>query len=356
MTVVLRVLTPGLLTTVQDLGRPGYQSRGIPVGGALDPISFRAANALVGNPLHTGALEVAYTGPALTVENGDARLSFVGANAQIEILPDETATSGRRIRGMRSIHLHCGEVVRIGSLSGGAVLYIAVEGGFAIAPVLGSVSTYLRGAIGGWEGRALATGDRLPLRRDEPSERDDCEIAGLDLAPPDRYRAMVGPQSDHFSSAAIDTFFNSEYVVTAGADRMGMRLKGPRIEHARGINIISDGIAPGSVQVPGNELPIVLLADRQTVGGYPKIATVISADLPAVSRLPIGAKIRFRSVSIAEAKAARRRLVADIEGLPGKIVPLRQTDGELTPKLLNCNLIGGVVDASASARELTERS
>jgi biotin-dependent carboxylase-like uncharacterized protein len=356
MTAVLRVLAPGLLTTVQDLGRPGYQSRGIPVGGALDPISFRAANALVGNPSNTGALEVAYTGPTLAIDNGEALLSFVGANAQIEILPDETATTGRRIAGMRSIHLRRGEVVRIGSLLDGAVLYIAVEGGFAITPVLGSVSTYLRGAIGGWEGRALAVGDCLPLRRDEPSEREDCEIVGLDLAPPDRYRAIVGPQSDYFSTEAIETFFESEYVVSAGADRMGMRLKGPRLAHARGINIISDGIAPGSVQVPGNELPIVLLADRQTVGGYPKIATVISADLPAVSRLPIGAKIRFWPVSVAEAETARRRLVSEIEALPRRIVPIRQTVGELTPKLFDCNLIGGVIDASTSAPELTELS
>jgi biotin-dependent carboxylase-like uncharacterized protein len=354
VTAGLRVLAPGLLTTVQDLGRPGYQSRGIPVGGALDPVSLRAANALVGNPPDAGALEVAYLGPTLAVEDGEVRLSFAGADALIEILPDETATSGRRITGMRSVHLARGEVVRIGSLSRGAVLYVAVEGGFAITPVLGSVSTYLRGAIGGWEGRALAAGDRLPLRRAEPSEREDAEIVGLNLAPPDRYRVIVGPQSDYFSAAAIETFLNSDYVVSTGADRMGMRLKGPQLEHVRGFNIISDGIAPGSVQVPGNEQPIVLLADRQTVGGYPKIATVISADLPAIGRLPIGAQIRFTSVSLEEAEAARRSFVAEIEGLPSKIVPIHQTIGELTPKLFDCNLIGGVVDASAGAAELTE--
>jgi biotin-dependent carboxylase-like uncharacterized protein len=354
MTAALRVLAPGLLTTVQDLGRPGYQSSGIPVGGALDPICLRAANALVGNAPNTGALEVAYFGPTLMVESGEARLSFVGADASIEILPDETATNGRRIATMRSVQLQRGEVVRIGSLARGAVLYVAVEGGFAIAPVLGSVSTYLRGAIGGWEGRALAAGDCLPLRRAEPSDRDDCEIVGLDLAPPARYRAIVGPQNDYFSAAAIETLFAGEYVVSTGADRMGMRLKGPPLQHVRGFNIISDGIAPGSVQVPGNEQPIVLLADRQTVGGYPKIATVISADLPAISRLPIGAKIRFAPVSLAEAEEARRGLVARIKGLPDKIVPIRQSASELTPRLFDCNLIGGVIDASAGAAELAE--
>src|SRR5712691_6553519 len=147
----LRVLTPGLLTTVQDFGRPGHQHLGIAVSGALDPVGLRAANALVGNPPGTGALEVAYVGPTLAVDADDVRLSFVGAQAVIEILPDIAATSGNRIEPMRSIRLRRGEVVRVGSLTGGAVLYIAVEGGFDIAPVLGSVSTYIRGGFGGWQ-------------------------------------------------------------------------------------------------------------------------------------------------------------------------------------------------------------
>src|SRR5262245_45301355 len=155
MNPALRVVAPGLLTTVQDLGRPGHQRLGIPVGGALDPVSLRAANALVGNPPGTGVLEIAYLGPTLEVEADDVRLSFVGAQASIEILDDVDASSGDRIEGMRSIRVSRGQVVRIGSLSGGAVLYVAVEGGFDIQPVLGSVSTYLRGGFGGWQGRAL---------------------------------------------------------------------------------------------------------------------------------------------------------------------------------------------------------
>jgi len=352
MTAALRVLAPGLLTTVQDLGRPGYQSRGIPVSGALDPVGLHAANVLVGNPPGTGALEVAYVGPTLAVDADEVRLSFAGADAAIEIFPDETASAGQRIDTMRSVRMRRGEVVRIGSLTGGAILYVGVEGGFAIAPVLGSVSTYLRGGIGGWHGRALAQGDLLPLRRNTASDREDRRFESLDLTPPDRFRAIAGPQNDYFSDAAIEMFFNSEYRIGANADRTGMRLEGPRLEHSR--SFTSDGIAPGSIQVPGNGQPIVLLADRQTVGGYPKIATVISADLPALGRMPIGAKIRFAPATLEEAAMARRKLIADIEELASKTVPIGRSEGELASKLFDSNLIGGVVDASVGAVERPE--
>jgi len=220
-----------------------------------------------------------------------------------------------------------------------------VEGGFDIPPVLGSVSTYLRGGFGGWQGRALVAGDRLPLRRSEASERDECRIEGLDLSPPARVRAIAGPQNDYFSEAEIDSFFAGHYTVCAGSDRMGMRLQGKRLDHARGYNITSDGIAAGSIQVPGNGQPIVLLADRQTTGGYPKIATVISADLPALGRLPIGAKIAFEHVSVEAAQALRRALFSDIERIGEKIVPISRVATDMAPMLLGNNLISGVVDA-----------
>jgi biotin-dependent carboxylase-like uncharacterized protein len=353
MTAALRVLAPGLLTTIQDLGRPGYQSLGIPVSGALDHVGLRAANILVGNPPETGALEVAYVGPTLAVDADEVCLSFAGAaDAAIEIFSSETASAGRRIKTMRSIRMRRGEVVRIGSLTGGAVLYVAVEGGFAITPVLGSIATYLRGGIGGWHGRALAQGDLVPLHRGSASERADCRFEGLDLTPPDRFRVISGPQNDYFSDATLEAFFNSEYLIGANADRTGMRLEGPRLEHSR--TFTSDGIAPGSIQVPGNGQPIVLLSDRQTIGGYPKVATVISADLPALGRKPIGAKVRFAPVTIDEAIVARRKLIDDIEGLPSKTVPIEPSEGEFASKLLDCNLIGGVVDASVGTIERPE--
>jgi biotin-dependent carboxylase-like uncharacterized protein len=346
MTAALHVIRPGLLTTVQDLGRAGYQSLGIAVGGALDPVGLRAANALVGNTHGVGALEILYMGPTIAIEADDVRLAFVGANAAIEVLPDITATRGRRVETMRSVRLRRGEVVRVGSLSGGAVLYVAVEGGFDIEPVLGSVSTDIRGGIGGWHGRALTAGDRLPLRLMRASDRDECRFERLDLDVPVGVRAIAGPQSDYFAEAEIAAFFASSYAVGAGSNRMGMRLDGRPIAHARGHNITSDAIAPGSIQVPGNGQPIVLLADRQTTGGYPKIATVISADLPALGRVPIGAKINFESVTIEEAQRLRRVLLAEIERIPDLVVPIRGASetADFAPRLSGHNLISGVVD------------
>ena len=345
MSPALVVLAPGLLTTVQDLGRPGHQRLGVPVSGALDPVSLRAANALVGNAPDAGALEVAYVGPALEVDADDVRLSLVGAEAAIEILADATAENGRRIETMRSVRLRRGEVLRIGSLTGGAVLYIAVEGGFDIPPVLGSVSTYVRGGFGGWQGRALVAGDRLPLRQTAASDRDDCRLEGLNLGVPPRFRAVAGPQSDYFSEREIAAFFDSDYRVAAGSDRMGMRLEGRQLAHARGFNITSDAIAPGSIQVPGSGQPIVLLADRQTTGGYPKIATVVSADLAALGRVPIGASIAFERVTVEAAQALRRAYVAEIDAISDRIVPLRWAGAEVAPRLFDHNLISGVVDA-----------
>jgi biotin-dependent carboxylase-like uncharacterized protein len=269
-------------------------------------------------------------------------MSFVGANAAVEILPDVTAVRGQRIETMRSVLLRRGEIVRIGSLSEGAVLYVAVEGGFDIEPVLGSVSTDIRGGIGGWHGRTLAAGDRLPLRLASATRRDETRIEGLDLRPASALRVIAGPQDDYFAETEIAAFFASAYTVGPGSNRMGMRLEGRPIRHARGYNITSDAIAPGSIQVPGNGQPIVLLADRQTIGGYPKIATVISADLPALGRLPIGAKIRFEPVTIDEAQRFRRLLLAEIERIPDRIVPVGRSD---MPNLSDHNLISGVVGA-----------
>jgi len=349
MSPALRVLTPGLLTTVQDLGRTGYQHLGIPVSGVLDPVSLRAANVLVGNPPEMAALEVAYVGPTLVVEADNVRVAVVGGRAAIEILPSEQASAGTLIEPVESVHLKRGNVIRIGSLIDAATLYIAVEGGFDIAPVLGSASTYLRGNLGGLQGRALDAGDRLPLLRNRASEREECRFGELDLQAPEFFRVIAGPQDDYFSTATIARFFDSEYKVGAGSDRMGMRLDGPALQHAHGYNIISDAIAPGSIQIPGNGKPIVLLADRQTTGGYPKIATVISADLPALGRLRTGANLRFKAVTLDEAVEARRELFAELESLPDKLTSITFDDTIAPSRLFDNNLISGFVDAESES-------
>jgi biotin-dependent carboxylase-like uncharacterized protein len=341
----LHILKPGLMTTVQDLGRAGFQNLGIGISGALDPIALRVANLLVGNEPGTGGLEVLYLGPAIEIEADDVRMSFVGAAATVEILPDASACSGTRIETMRSVLMKRGEVVCIGSLTGGPTLYVGVEGGFDIQPILGSVSTNIRGGTGAWRGRAMIAGERLPLCRMRASDRDECRVEGIEFRTPRRIRAIPGPQDDYFDPAEIAKFFGSEYTVQSGSDRVGMRLQGEAIQHAKGFNIASDATAPGSVQVPGNGQPIVLMADRQTIGGYPKIATVISADLPELGRLSIGSKIVFESVTLETAQSLRRSMLSYLDGLRDHIVPINRTGPEIAPLLFNNNLISGVVDA-----------
>ena len=348
MSAALRILEPGLLTTVQDLGRIGYQHLGVPTSGALDPVSLRAANILVGNMPTEGGLEIAYVGPTFAVEADSVNLAFAGANASIEVLSDETAASGVRYSSMQSFRAHRGQVVRVGSTSGSAVLYLAVDGGFDIKPALGSVSTYIRGRIGGWQGRALVAGDVLPLRRGSASERDEFRLAGLDLARPARFRVVLGPQNACFSERSIQAFLDGEYTVNPATDRMAIHLNGPRLEHIAGHDIVSDAIALGSIQVPGHGQPIVLMADRQTTGGYPKVATVISADLPALGRSRIGDKIAFQETSIEEAQQLRRILLREIDAIPSRIVHADRSRDDLTSCLLANNLISGIVNAQSA--------
>jgi biotin-dependent carboxylase-like uncharacterized protein len=346
MTAALRVVAPGLMTTLQDLGRPGYQHLGVPVSGALDHVSLRTANLLAGNPPGMGALEIAYQGPTLSVEVESVRIALAaGGQAPIDIISPDGG-GARRLAVCESARLLRGQTLKIGALSGSAILYLAVEGGFGIAPVMGSQSTLTRGGIGGFEGRALRAGDVLPLRQPAAAEREEAMLPPLDRAPPPRIRVVLGPQDDHFTSAGLRTLLESPYTISRASDRMGMRLEGPTLEHSRkGANIISDGIAPGSIQVPGNGLPIVLLADRQTTGGYPKVATVISADMPALGRMTPGAKVAFQAVDIEAAEAAARRLAADIEAMAAQIVPVRRGPAIDPTKLMGENLISGTVDA-----------
>ncbi|RTL67921.1 MAG: biotin-dependent carboxyltransferase [Hyphomicrobiales bacterium] len=343
MKPALRVLAPGLLTTVQDLGRTGYQSLGVPVSGAMDIVSFAAANAIVGNPPSAAALEIAYQGPSLVVEATSVRIAYAGPETAIDILsPDGTP---RRLPRLQSARLMQGETLRIGALTGSAVGYLAVEGGIDVPLMLGSRSTLTRATIGGFEGRQLRAQDRLPLATADAPEREEASLPSLDLSPPERFRVVLGPQDDYFTARGIETLLTATYTVTQSSDRMGMRLDGPKLEHADGFDIVSDGIAPGTIQVPGNGMPIVLLADRQTTGGYPKIATVISADLAPLGRLRPGAQVRFEKVSVGEAQGIRREQARMIASLRERLVPVPPTVSINLEKLYGSNLLSGWVDA-----------
>jgi biotin-dependent carboxylase-like uncharacterized protein len=244
------------------------------------------------------------------------------------------------------VRLQRGQVLRIGALSGSVVGYLAVEGGFDVAHALGSQSTYTRAGLGGFDGRAVRAGDILPLQRTDADMREERQLPARALAaPPPRIRVVLGPQDDYFSPQGIRTLLTSTYTVSPASDRMGMRLEGPALEHAKGANIVSDGIAPGAIQVPGNGLPIVLLADRQTTGGYPKIATVIAADLPVLGRLAPGADIAFEAVSIEAAEAAYRRQASLLAALPSQVVAVGSAGAIDAAALLAANLVSGVVNA-----------
>lgn len=294
MTVHLRSINPGALATVQDAGRMGYQRYGVPPSGAVDLFTFRIANALVGNEADEAAIEFTLLGGAWAVEGGACRVAVAGA------FP--VALNGTSMPAFRALDLAPGDVLKIGAGAGGARGYLAVAGGFGFDPVLGSRSTHVRSGLGGLDGKPLAKDSRLPLRA--PA----CEGAPLALDPrlarhdPGPVRVIPGPQDDYFDDAAMAAFLREAWTMHPQSDRMGLRLEGPPLTHARGFNIVSDGIAPGSIQVPGNGLPIVLLADRQSTGGYPKIATVVCADLPRLGQLRPGETVRFEAVPVEAAE------------------------------------------------------
>jgi allophanate hydrolase len=223
------------------------------------------------------------------------------------------------------VRLARGDRLTVGPCETTLAAYLAVEGGFALAGDLGSLSTFARAGLGGIDGRPLKKGDVLPLAAATAPERAERRAPKWNLAPPARVRVVFGPQDDHFTARGRRTLIESTYTVSRQSDRMGMRLEGPTLEHAKGYNIVSDGTAPGSIQVPGNGLPIVLLADRPTTGGYPKIATVASADVPAFGRLRPGAAIGFDAISVEDAEAARRELEARLAALRARLEVVRRS-------------------------------
>ncbi len=289
------VLEPGPFTTVQDSGRYGYQPFGIPVSGALDKFSYVAANVLAGNLDTAAALEITFIGPRLKALS-DALLAVTGATVPLFV--------NDRLQPMwTSFRVAAGDVVSIRAASRGVRAYIAVAGGFVVPKVMGSYSTYTGGKIGGLEGRTLAKGDRLSSGPAKALNR----IVSLpeDFRPQLRteimVRALPGPQDDYFDSG-LDVFFSSEFTVTSKADRMGYQLAGPTIELKESVprSIISEPSLSGAIQIPPDGKPIILLVE-QTVGGYAKIATLITPDLDVAAQARPGDKVRFARVDLAEA-------------------------------------------------------
>jgi biotin-dependent carboxylase-like uncharacterized protein len=346
MSAALRVVRAGLFDTLQDLGRIGFMALGMPTAGAMDRIGLRLANALCGNPPGTAGLEIGVMGPDLSVEADSVRIALAGPLSASLIEGADAAP--KPLESDRTHLLKRGQVLRVGMVEGSTTAYLAVAGGFTLPAFMGSLSTYVRAGVGGFQGRKLAAGDLLPLAREQAPPGDERKLGQPFDYGSGPVRIVWGPQDDHFSAKGRRTFIEADYRVSKEADRMGIRFEGPTIEHAvsvdkGGADIISDGIGPGAIQVPGAGLPIVLLADRQTVGGYPKIATVASVDLPRLGRLLPGQTVRFTPVSVEEAEKLRRDQEARIVRAIADFKPARPPGGIDLVRLYEENLIDGVV-------------
>ena len=291
--MIVRVRKAGLLTTIQDLGRWGYQSQGVPVAGPMDVYSHRVANALVGNADDAATLEVTLVGPEL--EFTDERdVAVVGA--EFERVP----TSVTRMRA--------GDRLAFGPRIRGARAYVAIAGGIDTPAVLGSRATHVASGMGGVDGRAVRAGDELPLGHPTAGVLAPRAVPPIWVQGVATLRVLPGPHSEGFATGALAALASTPYRIESDSNRQGYRLSGPKIAHARGADIISDATPMGTVQVPASGQPILLMADRQTTGGYAKIATVISADLPVAGQLAPGEMLRFAVCSADEARVALAEL------------------------------------------------
>jgi antagonist of KipI len=296
-TGALEIAKPGLLTSVQDLGRHGQQASGVPVAGPMDAFSHRLANQLVGNEPDAATLEVTLIGPEVVVE-AHTTLAIVGA------LFDATC-DGRPVPMGASFTVQPGQRLKFGRLIQGARAYLAVAGGILTAPVLGSRATHLVSGMGGLHGRALQSGDRLPVVA-QAASRPLRKAVGLTLPTAGRARLRVvpGPQDDWFQPEALQLMAGVSFRISPRSNRMGYRLEGPPLGRAREGELISEPVGIGAIQVPSAGEPILLMADRQTAGGYPKIGHVITADLPLAGQLAPGDFIEFILCSRQEAVTA----------------------------------------------------
>lgn len=305
----IEVIKPGMYTTIQDGGRFNHQKSGVPVSGAMDLFSLKTANMLVGNREDEACFEITLIGPQLRFE-GDTLLAITGGDMSPKL-------NGQDVDMWSTLRVSCGDVLSFGALKCGCRSYMAVAGGIEVPVVLGSKSTYARGKIGGFEGRALRQGDNI--------KTGSCTNTRILIKLPEdlipiyknetTIKVILGPQEEYFTQEGIQTFLNSIYTVTNEADRMGYRMDGPGIAHKNGADIVSDGIAPGSIQVPGHGFPIIMMADRQTTGGYTKIATVITPDINLIGQAKPGDKISFKAISIQEAHDEYENYMGRIEGV-----------------------------------------
>ena len=305
----LKVRRAGMLTSVQDLGRWGFQSSGVPVAGAMDLPALRIGNAMLGNPEGAAALEVTLLGPELEVCGGGAAV-FAGADLGFSV-------NGRAVGSWRVVELKSGDVISFTGPKNGCRGNLCFAGGVGVPLVMNSRSTYMRAKIGGFEGRALKNGDVITTGEPSPLwKRLDGFTLPSELNPALPADAplslMTGLQEDLFTEEGIATLFSSEYTITSESDRMGCRLDGAKIEHVKGGDIVSDGVPLGAVQIPSHGMPIVMLADRQTTGGYTKIGVLTPLSIEALVQKMPGSAVRFRKASIDDGTAEQMKIAETV--------------------------------------------
>jgi len=293
-----KVINSGIFDTIQDLGRFGFQQYGMPISGAMDSYALRIGNRLLENKENEAGIEISTPGLSLGVLNQTV-IAITGANFNPTINNSPAPM-------WEVIEVKKGNIISFNQIKSGCRSYLLAAGGIDVPTILGSKSTYVRGNIGGLKGRPLKKADIINIGNPNQKLQDIIGRKVPFINIPDYHkeneiRVVLGPQDDYFTKDGLHTFLNSFYEITVDSDRMGYRLKGPKIKSKKGSDIITDGIPPGSIQVPRDGMPIVMLADRQTTGGYAKIATVITVDMDKFAQMKLGDKIKFTQVSLEEA-------------------------------------------------------
>ena len=330
---------PGPAATLQDAGRRGYLRYGVSEAGPMDWIAHGRANMLAGNAEGAAAIEVGLGGIELEAEGGVAFIGYAGGAFAVTLNGQSLPPAGR-------IRLGADDRLAVQAGATGAWVYLSPAGGFDLVPVMGSLSTSLRSGIGGLNGGVLAAGDRLALAGSPALE----ELGFEEMMPPraNPIRVLPGPQDDYFSAEGIRNFFTAGYRIAPRSDRMGYRLEGPLVEHARGFNIVSDGIALGAIQIPGDGKPIILMADHQSTGGYPKLGHVIRADIGRLAQCRAGDAVRFEAVGIEIARAELFAALRKVRASLTEAFPLGGSDLS-SEFLLSQNLISGAKSAADEA-------
>jgi biotin-dependent carboxylase-like uncharacterized protein len=323
----------GPASSVQDGGRYGAQRYGLTPSGAMDRLALAAANSLAGNALFAAAVEIGPFGAAFTARGGAVRLALTGASRNADI-------AGRAVAMNTSMTLAEGETLTLGFARDGSFSYLAIEGGIPGEPMFGSLAVNARAGLGSPYPRALQAGDELEVAAASGMGERRIDLPAIRDAP---IRVAMGPQDDEFGDAR-ELFLGSEWKISATSDRMGYRLEGPVIKHLHGHNIVSDGTVNGSIQIPGNGAPIVLMPDRGTSGGYPKIATVITADFGRFAQIPAGRGFRFQAVGMADAQAEARKFWQLLRALPDRLRATENFDLNIEA-LQDANVAGAAVSA-----------